>query len=118
MPAPLRLLPALIMPAVLAGWLYFAFHKQFRNNYRNFPAFAEGATHTLTETDVSLASASTMSKQPWAPFYKEAMLVDQWIVLYASPITGYLLDLRKLMAPATLADVAVLFQSKGITLKK
>jgi hypothetical protein len=118
LPIYLQLLPAIIMPVALAIWIYLPFRKQFKLNYQNFPAFAEGATHTLTESDVYLVSTSTLSKQPWAPFYKKALLIDQWIVLYASATTGYFLDLRKLVAPATLADVEALFQSKGITLKK
>lgn len=118
LPLYLQVLPAIIMPVALVIWMYFAFRKQFKLNYHNFPAFAEGATHTLTESDVSLVSTSTLSKQPWAPFYKKALLVDQWIILYASATTSYFLDLHKLIPPTTLADVKTLLQSKGITLKK
>jgi hypothetical protein len=109
----------LLLPfAIITGSMYFSYKRLFKKNYMNTPALAEGAIYTLSDSTISMISESTNVSQPWPISFKKALLIDHWIVLYASATTAYFLDLNTLVSPAALSDVKILLQQKGILLKE
>lgn len=87
---------------------------QLRRGYAQDPAGQEPITFTLTNQ--GLRGQSTLGNffREWAGVRRAVWVGSRWLLLYPTETACYYLDLNRLRAPATAADVAYLLTQHQI----
>ena len=106
---------AIVGSLILLYTLFFyGLNKTIKKNYVNTSALADGMTITLSDASISLHSKVVNSECSWPNSYKKATRLKNWVILSSGPSSAYFLDVEKMEAPATIADLTTLLLQKGI----
>ncbi|RSK42419.1 hypothetical protein [Hymenobacter perfusus] len=102
--------------ALLVGMLVFANRVLLKRSFNKIPLHQQPVTYTLSETGIALHSRALQSTSAWHTVHS-ARKVGDWYFLANKNQQGYLLDSRRIQAPATEADLRALFQQHGIVIQ-
>lgn len=79
---------------------------QLRRGYARNPAAQAPADYTLAADALRGQSADGRFATPWARLKRTVWVGPHWLLLYPTEAACYYLDMRRLQAPATAAEVA------------
>ena len=89
--------------------------RQLRRYYVRTPGLASPARFELRAEGLSGQGRLSTIETQWAGIM-QARVVGHWLLLYVTEATYHCLDLRRLQAPATEADVRALLAAQGVRL--
>lgn len=105
----------LLAVAVLYATLRFGLVRyQLRRGYARNQALQQLTDFTLTNTEIIGRNTLGQFSGKWALIRRAVWVQPHWLLLYPTEAACYYLDLRRLQAPATAADVAVLLERHQI----
>ena len=91
--------------------------RQFRRYYARTPALASATRFELSPEGLRGQGQLSSMQNRWASF-TQARLLGSWLLLYVSEASYYYLDLRRLLPPATPADVLALLRAQGVAVRE
>jgi len=87
---------------------------QLRRGYAKNPTLQQPVEFTLTDTEIIGRSALGQFSGKWSLIRRAVWVQPHWLLLYPTEAACYYLDLRRLQAPATAAEVAELLTRHNI----
>ena len=110
--------PATLVPlavAVLYACLRFGLVRyQLRRGYVRNQALQQPTDFTLTNAEIIGRNTLGQFSGKWALIRRAVWVQPHWLLLYPTEAACYYLDLRRLQAPATAAEVAALLERHQI----
>ncbi|RSK48259.1 hypothetical protein [Hymenobacter rigui] len=110
--------PATLVPlavGVLYACLRFGLVRyQLRRGYARNQALQQPTDFTLTNTEIIGRNTLGQFSGKWTLIRQAVWVQPHWLLLYPTEAACYYLDLRRLQAPATAADVAALLERHQI----
>ncbi|WP_155832848.1 hypothetical protein [Hymenobacter swuensis] len=100
---------------LMVGVLMFANRVLLKHSFSKIPLYQQPATYTLSESGIALRTPLLQSSSAWHTVHS-ARKVGDWYFLANKNQQGYLLDSRRIQAPATEADLRALLQHYGIAI--
>ncbi|GGG36659.1 hypothetical protein [Hymenobacter glacieicola] len=91
---------------------------QLRRGYSRNPAAQEPVDFTLSLAEVRGCSNQGTFTSSWSRVKRAVWVQPNWLLLYPSEAACYYLDLRRLQAPATPADIEQLLARHQIALQR
>jgi hypothetical protein len=107
----------LILLAVAVAYALLRFglvRYQLRRGYARNQALQQPTDFTLTNTEIIGRNTLGQFSGKWALIRRAVWVQPHWLLLYPTEAACYYLDLRRLQAPATAADVAALLERHQI----
>ncbi|RSK36183.1 hypothetical protein [Hymenobacter metallilatus] len=88
---------------------------QLRRGYARNATLQQPVDFTLTDTELVTHTVGGQFSANWSLIRRAVWVQPHWLLLYPSEAACYYLDMRRLQAPATAADVAALLERLQIS---
>lgn len=111
-----KLIGTLLFAGLMVGAVLYGAKSALQRNFESAPFFRYPTTFQLDDTGIHASNATVNSQLNWSVLHS-ARQFGPWYVITDKNNQGYLLDSRRIQAPATEADLRALLQGHGIALQ-